>query len=178
MLEPMHFVSETGTSYASAIEQMQSLYLLSFLLTADHNTAEQCLFSTIGEGPEGIGVFMDWTRLRARRAVIKHAIDLIVPAPEHADEVSRISFTGPARSADNIPFAAILLLDAFERFVFVMSILEGQSDEECAILLRCSRRDVMMARVLALQRQSSTDVRGLSKSCLGCANACARMLDS
>jgi hypothetical protein len=40
----------------------------------------------------------------------------------------------------------------FERFVFVMSILEGQSDEECATLLRCSRRDVMMVRVLTLQR--------------------------
>jgi hypothetical protein len=36
-----------------------------------------------------------------------------------------------------------------------MSILEGRSDEECAILLRCSRRDVMMARVLAVKRQSS-----------------------
>jgi hypothetical protein len=178
MLEPMHSVSDTGTSYASVIEEMQSMYLLSFLLTADHDKAEQCLLSTIGEGPEGIGVFVDWTRLWARRAVIKQAIDLIVPAPEHADDVSRISLTEPARWADNIPFAAILLLDAFERFVFVMSILEGQSDEECAILLRCSRRDVMMARVLALQRQSSTDVRGLSKSRLGCASACARMLDS
>jgi hypothetical protein len=39
-----------------------------------------------------------------------------------------------------------------------MSILEGQSDEQCAVLLRCSRRDVMIARVLALKRQSSTDV--------------------
>jgi hypothetical protein len=38
-----------------------------------------------------------------------------------------------------------------------MSILEGQSDAECAFLLRCSRRDVMVARVLALKRQSSTD---------------------
>jgi hypothetical protein len=171
MLEPMHSVSDTGTSYASVIEEMQSMYLLSFLLTADHDKAEQCLLSTIGEGPEGIGVFVDWTRLWARRAVIKKAIDLIVPAPEHADDVSRISLTEPARWADNIPFAAILLLDAFERFVFVMSILEGQSDEECAILLRCSRRDVMMARVLALQRQSSTEVRGPSKSCIGCANA-------
>jgi len=90
---------------------------------------------------------------------------------EHADDVWRISLTGPARWADNIPFAAILLLDAFEGFVFVMSILEGQSDEECSILLRCFRRDVMVARVLALQRQSSTDVRGLSKSCVDCANA-------
>jgi hypothetical protein len=171
MLEPMHSVSDTGTSYASVIEEMQSMYLLSFLLTADHDKAEQCLVSTIGEAPEGIGVFVDWTRLWARRAVIEQAIDLIVPAPEHADDVSRGSLTEPARWADNIPFAAILLLDAFERFVFVMSILEGQSDEECAILLRCSRRDVMMARVLALQRQSSTDVRGPSKSCIGCANA-------
>jgi hypothetical protein len=133
------------------------MYLLSFLLTAD-DKAEQCLVSTIGEAPEGIGVFVDWTRLWARRAVITHAIDLIVPAPEQADDVSR-SLTEPARWADNIPFAAILLLDTFERFVFVMSILEGQS-EECATLLRCSRRDVMMARVLALQCQSGTDVRG------------------
>ena len=45
----------------------------------------------------------------------------------------------------------------FERFVFVMSILEGHSDAECAVLLRCSRRDVMMARVLALKRQSTAD---------------------
>jgi hypothetical protein len=171
MLEPMHFVSDTGTSYASVIEEMQSMYLLSFLLTADHDKAEQCLVSTIGEDPEGISVFMDWTRLWARRAVIKHAIDLIVPAPAHADDVSDISLTGPVRWADNIPFAAILLMDAFERFVFVMSILEGQSDEECSILRRCPRRDVMMARVLAHQHQSSTDVRGISKSCIGSANA-------
>jgi hypothetical protein len=171
MLEPMHFVNETGTSYACVTEEMQSLYLLSFLLTADHDKAEQCLVSAIEECPEGIWIFMDWRRLWTRRAIIKHAIQLIVPAPEHADDVSRISLTGPARWADNIPFATILLLDAFERFVFVMSILEGQSDEECAILLRCSRRDVLMARVLALQRQASTDVRGLSKSCIGCANA-------
>jgi hypothetical protein len=159
MLEPMHFVNEIGTSYANVIEEMQSLYLLSFLLTADHDKAEQCLVSAIGECREGIGVFMDWTRFWTRRAVIKHAIQLIMPAPEYADDVSRISLKGPARWADNTSFTPILLLEAFERFVFVMSILEGQSDEECAILLRCSRRDVMMARMLALQRQSSTDVQ-------------------
>jgi hypothetical protein len=64
---------------------------------------------------------------------------------------------GSATSAENDPIATILLLDPFERFVFVISILESQSDEECANLLRCSRRDVMIARVLALKRQSSTD---------------------
>ena len=49
------------------------------------------------------------------------------------------------------PFAAILLLDPFERFVFVLSILEGMPGDECANLLGCSGRDVMLARVLALQ---------------------------
>jgi DNA-directed RNA polymerase specialized sigma24 family protein len=82
---------------------------------------------------------------------------MIRPAPEHADCEPLISLERSVTPAENDPFAAILLLDPFERFVFVMSALEGQSDEQCAILLRCSRRDIMMARVLALKRQSSTD---------------------
>jgi hypothetical protein len=165
MLQTLHFVDERATSYPTVTdffktfnEEMHSLYLLAFLLTADHDKAEQCLVSAIGECVEGIGLFMDWARSWARSAVLKRAIQMITPAPEHADYVSLISVERSATSAETNPFAAILLLDAFERFVFVMSILEEQSDEECANLLRCSRRDVMMARVLALKRQSSTDV--------------------
>jgi hypothetical protein len=164
MLQPMHFVEErtpypTVTDFLRSFnEEMHSLYLLSFLLTADPDKAEQCLVSAIGECVEGIGVFMDWARSWTRGAVLKHAIKMIMPVPEHADRVSVISFKGPAVSAEKNPFAAILLLDTFERFVFVMSILEGKSDEECASLLRCSRRDVMIARVLALKRQSTVDV--------------------
>jgi hypothetical protein len=44
------------------------------------------------------------------------------------------------------PFATIVSLPAFERFVFVMSVLEGQSDEECQDVLRCSRLEIVMAR--------------------------------
>jgi hypothetical protein len=106
---------------------------------------------------EGIGAFADWARSCKRAEVLKHAVQMIKPAPEHTDHVSFISLKRSATPSENDPFAAILLLDAFERFVFVMSILEEQSDEECATLLRCSRRDVMMARLLALKRQSSTD---------------------
>jgi hypothetical protein len=82
---------------------------------------------------------------------------MIKPAPEHTDYVSFTSLKRSAVPPESNPFAAILLLDAFERFVFVMSILEEQSDEECSIHLRCSRRDVMIARLLAIKRQSSTD---------------------
>jgi hypothetical protein len=82
---------------------------------------------------------------------------MIRPAPGHSDYVSLNSLERLATTAESSPFAAILLLDAFDRFVFVMSILEGQSDQECATLLRCSRRDVMIARVLALTCLASTD---------------------
>jgi hypothetical protein len=164
MLQPTHFVEERATPYPTVAdflrtfnEEMHSLYLLSFLLTADHDKAEQCLVAAMGECVEGIGGYMDWARSWIRAAVLKHAIQMIKPAPERADYVSFISLKRLATPPGNNPFAAILLLDAFERFVFVMSILEGQSDEECAILLRCSRRDVTMARLLALKRQSSTD---------------------
>ena len=165
MLQPMHYVEQRATPYPTAAdflrtfnEEMHSLYLLSFLLTADHDRAEQCLVSAMAECVEGIGTFMGWASSWTRAAVLKHAIQMIQPAPEHTDYVSFTSLKRSPTPPENNPFAAILLLDAFERFVFVMSILEEQSDEECAVLLRCSRRDVMMARVLALKRQSSTDV--------------------
>ncbi len=164
MLHPMDLVDERATPYPTVIdffttfnEEMHSLYLLSFLLTADPDKAEQCLVSAMGECVEGIGVPMDWARSWSRGAVLKQAIRMIKPAPEHTEHVSFFSLKRSASAAENNPFAAILLLDTFERFVFVMSILEGQSDAECAILLRCSRRDVMMARVLAVKRQLSAD---------------------
>ncbi len=164
MLQPMQFVDESATRYPTAIdflktfnEEMHSLYLLAFLLTANHDIAEKCLVSAIGECGEGIGVFTDWVRSWSRQAVLKHAIQIIMPAPEHADKLSLTSLKRLATPAEHNPIAAILSLDAFERFVFVMSILEGQSDDECAVLLRCSRRDVMIARVSALKRQSTAD---------------------
>jgi hypothetical protein len=132
MLEPMHFVDEraafnaTVADFLKALnEEMHGLYLLSFLLAADHDKAKQCFISAIGECVEGIGVFIDWARLWTRRAVLKHAIQMIRPEPENADNVSFISFRGQATSTQNNPFTAILSLDVFERFVFVMSTLEG-----------------------------------------------------
>lgn len=165
MLEPMHFVNERATPYLTVTdffsifnEEMHSLYLLAFLLTADHDKAEECLVSAMGECVEGVAASTDWARPWTRGAILKRAIQMIMPAPEHADSVSLISLKSSETPAENNPFAAILLLDAFERFIFVMSILEGHSDEQCAVLLRCSRRDVTIARLLALKRQSSTDV--------------------
>ncbi len=156
MLEPMHIFDERATTNILT-QEMNSLYLFSFLLTADNDIAEKCYVCGLGECVEGISVFMDWGRSWARQTILKHAIRMIMPAPEHMDNLSSISLKGAATSGKNNLFAAIVGLSAFERFVFVMSVLEKQSDEDCSMLLGCSRRDVMIARELAFKRLADTD---------------------
>jgi len=158
MLAQLQNVDETVIQYATATdfckiftEEMHDLYLLSFLLTADKDKAEQCFIGALGECVEGIGAFMEWSRLWARRAIMKQAILMMRPVPEEMDHWSPISMKGAAATSNNGLFAAILSLRAFERFVFVLSVLEGQSDGDCLGLLRCSRRDVEIARELALR---------------------------
>ena len=48
--------------------------------------------------------------------------------------------------------ARIVELPVFERFAFVMSVLEHYSDQECSLLLGCSRGDVAATRTRALER--------------------------
>jgi hypothetical protein len=57
---------------------------------------------------------------------------------------------------DNL-IGALFTLGAFERFVFVLSLLEKQSDEDCSALLGCRRRDIQLARVQALKSLPDTD---------------------
>ena len=156
MLERMHIFDERATANILT-QEMHSLYLFSFLLTADNDLAEQCYVCGLGECVEGISVFLDWARSWARQTILKHAIRVIMPAPEHMDNLSPISLKGAATSGKNNLFAAIVGLSAFERFVFVMSVLEKQSDEDCSMLLGCSRRDIMIARELAFKRLADTD---------------------
>jgi hypothetical protein len=164
MLEPICIFDERPARCATTsdfceifTDEMHSLYLLSFLLTADNDRAEQCFVRGLEECEEGIGVFMEWARWWARRAILKHAIQMIMPEHEYTNSFSFISLKGAVRSGKNNLFAAIVALDAFERFVFVMSVLERQSDEDCSALLGCSRRDIIIARELAIQSLANTD---------------------
>jgi hypothetical protein len=164
MLERTRLFDERTARYATVAdfcgiftEEMHSLYLLSFMLTADNHKAEQCFVSGMAACKQEIDVFMEWARTYARPAILKHAIRMFMPAPEHTDNFSYISLKETATPGKNSLLAAIVALSAFERFVFVMSVLEGQSDDECSTLLRCSTRDVMIARELTLKRLANTD---------------------
>src|SRR5207237_9434291 len=48
----------------------------------------------------------------------------------------------------------------FERFVFVMAVLEGYSPRECSALLGCPVQDVIEAKSLALQRLANRPWQG------------------
>jgi hypothetical protein len=166
MLESIQLSDERSAKYATAsdlcvifTEEMQSLYLLAFLLTADKQKAERCFLFGLGECAEGLGVFMERAHSWARRAITKQAIEMIMPAPDGPDDMP---FLGPgeaATSGGHILFNAIVALSPFERFVYVMSILERQTEEDCSRLLRCAKRDVMIAREVVLQRLAYTDTK-------------------
>jgi hypothetical protein len=156
----------TSTPYASTTdfrqifdEDMKGLYLLSFLLTADREKAEQCFVSGLEDAVNGNPVFKEWARSWARRAIIQNAVRVINPRPversEHSSPVSVDSNGKTLATGQQVEIAAVLGLEPFERFVYVMTVLERYSDQDCSLLLGCARRDVLAARTRALQRIGS-----------------------
>jgi hypothetical protein len=163
MLEPTYNFEEKATTFATGTDvwniltdEMNSLYLFSFLLTADLDKAKHCFFSGMRECEGEIGVFTSWAQTRARHTILKHAIWMIMPAPDRADDFSFALLKGSAASGETNIFDVIAGLNAFDRFVYVMSVLEKQSDDDCSTLLRCSRLDVVIARAIALERLANT----------------------
>lgn len=141
-------------------EDMTSLYLLAFLLTASHQKAEQCFVSGIEDCAQGSTVFQQWARSWARRVIIQNAVRMIAPRPHLQDKSNRESTPAAPRNEQkpdrDAAWAGVLTLDSFERFVFVVSVLERYADRECAVLLGCSVAEVANARVQALQQLANS----------------------
>ena len=137
-------------------ENMNSLYLLAFLLTADHGRAEQCFVSGLEDAVGGNPVFKEWADSWARRVIIQNAARLINPRPHNGSGRSRSASldsddkTLPAER--HVEISAVLGLEPFERIVYVTTVLEHYSDHECSLLLGCARRDVLPARTCALEQ--------------------------
>jgi hypothetical protein len=139
-------------------EDMNSLYLLSFLLTADREKAEQCFVSGLEDAVEGNPVFKEWARSWARRVIIVNAVRAINPRPMGENGHSNsapVSSDGKTPPAEQVEIAAVLALEPFERFVYVMTVLERYSDQDCSLLLGCARQDVVAARTRAFDQIGS-----------------------
>jgi DNA-directed RNA polymerase specialized sigma24 family protein len=132
-------------------DDMDRLYQLSLLLTADPQLAEKCFVRGLEDSKNSNPVFKEWAESWARRVIIVNAIRMIGPRPGFASALDRSSTRNEIIGLSN-ELAAIVHLPAFERFVFVMSVLEGYPARDCRLLLNCSNFDIAEARVQALQR--------------------------
>jgi len=150
------------------LKDMAGLYLLSFLLTANHEKAEQCFVAGLEDCVKRNSVFKEWARSWARRAIVHNAIQIVAPHPNRDSE----SFAGIQREGDRKrqetqdqhgAIASVLVLEHFARFVFVMSILERYSEKECSVLLGCSQQDVREARMRALQQFAEYTTRNAAR---------------
>jgi len=134
-------------------EGMDELYQLSFLLTADHDKAEQCFVGGLEDSAEQNHVFKEWARSWAKRVIIQNAIRELQPRPL----ATSFSLAPPPHAfplasdqGRHIEVDQVLALRDFERFVFVMSVLERYSDHECSLFLSCSPHDIREARARAI----------------------------
>lgn len=137
-------------------EEMESLFTLALLLTGEFDQAEACFAAAFESSTEQTRVFREWTDRWARRAVMQNAIRMVEPLRRREAALEHGGGGSQAELGNHrIPLAAILRLKAFERFAFVMSVLERCSDHECAVLLECSRQDLVSARSRALAQVSA-----------------------
>jgi hypothetical protein len=67
----------------------------------------------------------------------------------------------------DVSIKCVLELPAFDRFVFVMSVLEGYSDRDCALLLGCSCADIVDTRIRAFQQMSARLSKGYASHITG-----------
>jgi DNA-directed RNA polymerase specialized sigma24 family protein len=129
-----------------------SLYLLAFLLTTNHKESEQCFIFTVEEAFKEQAVFKEWARSWVRRRLIENAIAMVSPALRRSGEKGDLCGNGQRETPQECEIGAVTKLDAFERFVFVMSVLERYSNPDCSLLLGCTVNKVAEARMNALRR--------------------------
>ncbi|MBV9181148.1 MAG: hypothetical protein JO356_07545 [Acidobacteria bacterium] len=147
------------------IEDMTGLYLLGLLLTGTPESAEQCFRASLDDAAGGGPVFTEWAQSWARRTVVRNAIRLLKPTPESAAQSMAPSSAGFGEQATaevgiDPALKAVLELPPFDRFVFIITVLERMREHECSLLLGCSFRDVVFAKRRALRTVSETGGTG------------------
>ena len=134
-------------------EDMHGLYQLSFLLTGDRQKGERCFVEGMEDCAKGNRVFREWAHTWAKRVIVQNAIRELKPRPSHSDSSGLIptAFSHKNGPIEHFDVDAVLRLADFERFVFVLCVLERYREYECALLLGCSASEVREARTEAIQ---------------------------
>ena len=133
-------------------ENMAGLHLLAYLLTADQQIAEQVFVAGLEDSINGNPVFRQWARSWSQRAIIKRAIKAVGPSPNGPHSEIRSIQPQTGNPGLDTLVEGVAKLNTFQRFVFVLSVLEGYSINECATLLACPAPDIAAAKSDALHK--------------------------
>ena len=140
-------------------EDLSDLYQLSFLLTGDHQKGERCFVSGIEDCAKENRVFRDWARAWAKRVIAEKAIRELKPRRKDSSSSSIPTVFSRNRQSSSpsghFDVDSVLGLADFERFVFVLCVLEHYREHECALLLGCSASEVRDARTWAIAELAS-----------------------
>ena len=152
-----HDATKRTTEYASASEfcqifskNMEALYTLALSLTADKASAEECLLSALDDCQKSASVFRQWAHSWSRLAVIESAIRMVKPS---ANGIAEEKYPPTNEIVEIVDSAGALLskLRPFDRFTFVLSVLDRYSVRDCAILLKCRPMEIRRARERAME---------------------------
>jgi DNA-directed RNA polymerase specialized sigma24 family protein len=96
--------------------------------------------------------------------IVVNAIRIVAPVP-NAQATSHDVGLESTSEFHNVPhkdvaIANVLELADFERFVFLMSVLERLSDQDCSILLGCSHHEIREAHARALRLIAGSKAKG------------------
>jgi hypothetical protein len=102
---------------------------------------------------DGNSVFKEWANAWTRDIIVRNAIRIVRPHLRPAAPAASASHfanedNSPTIPLQDAPFASVLALDDFERFVYVLCVLERYPDESCAVLLGTSTEEVTRIRAL------------------------------
>jgi DNA-directed RNA polymerase specialized sigma24 family protein len=98
-------------------------------------------------------VFREWAHTWAKRVIAQNAIRELQPRPGHSHSFALVptAFSRKNGSGKHFDVDAVLGLADFERFAFVLCVLERYREHECALLLGCSASEVREARTQAIE---------------------------
>lgn len=144
------------------LRDMDRLFQLGLLLTGTASDAERCLLVALDFCTDGTMVLSQWVPSWTRRSVIKSAIkimSLTLTSRNHTDNqnFSQGNHEKEIRWGTKHVLDNVCNLPTFDRFVFVMSVLEKFPGRECSVLLNCTARDIFAARIRALRQLASLD---------------------
>lgn len=130
-----------------------NLWRLAWLLTANSEAAKQCVLRAFRECTASSSVSKDWILTWTRRVVVRNAIRLVmgidgqsfVNTNDNANDGSIASVPNDWLK-EIVEVGSIVDLPQLDRFVFVLCILERYSNQDCALLLGRSLREIIEAQ--------------------------------